>query len=496
MKVKLNGKEFDVPQNAMLKDLLPYEDSLVVIVRGKKDHEKRADTFKFQIGKGSLTLKIENQELWKAIEDKIQELEIAWRTKRVIAFGPFSCNLKCSTISHEYEPGEVILSFAGGSMESAFLMFAVTRYPLTHCSSADGVVARVIEGFEVLRSLEIGEKIEKIEPVFGRGDLGGVKVRASLDEKLLEGDEIYSQVILNLKKDNPSASEYAMTVLEKNRNVEELTKTFIRFNGIKGLKIGEENPEKRIRGAVTIRRNGKNAGDIYFYLKDRMPHRDHSVVGFVESGVELLEVAQKGDKIKIVTNPSRIDLIGLTQAEAEAFLAKNGLKQIREGEAQDEDIVISQIPETTFEAFSRGEVITVGVKPSKIVKLKIFDELAPKTALYFRIATSLVGKRIGKLPVYFKTKDLVVFKTTVSFEEPLIPENTPKNLVSAGDIGVTNMSRKHAGLIGVRFTDSKDFGPTAERFESTNIVGKVVENFEVIKEAKEGSEIYIMEVQE
>ncbi|MEM2086934.1 MAG: hypothetical protein QXF06_05960, partial [Archaeoglobaceae archaeon] len=124
MKVKLNGKEVDAPQNATLKDLLPHEEQLIVIVREKRDQEKKAENFKIQIGKGNITLKIENQELWKAIESKVQGLEIAWRTKRVLAFGPFSCDLKCSTVSHEYEPGEVVLSFAGGSIESAYLMFA------------------------------------------------------------------------------------------------------------------------------------------------------------------------------------------------------------------------------------------------------------------------------------------------------------------------------------------------------------------------------------
>ncbi|MDI9610269.1 MAG: methanogenesis marker 3 protein [Archaeoglobales archaeon] len=496
MKVKLNGKEVDAPQNATLKDLLPHEEQLIVIVREKRDQEKKAENFKIQIGKGNITLKIENQELWKAIESKVQGLEIAWRTKRVLAFGPFSCDLKCSTVSHEYEPGEVVLSFAGGSMESAYLMFAVTRYPLTHCTISDGVVARVIEGLGVLRSLEIGEKIEKVEPVFGRKHSGGIRIRANKDEQLYEGDEIYSQVSVDLRKDLPSASEYAMAVLERKNAVEEFTNTFIRFEGLKGISIGEENPEKRIRGAVTIRRSGKNSGSVYFYLRDRMPHRDHCVVGFVESGIELLEVAQRGDKIKIVTNPSRIDLVGLTQAEAETLLAKRGLRQHREGDTEDHAVIVSQIPETSLEILSRGEVATFGVKASKVIKVRLFDELAPKTALYFRIATGLVSKKVGRLPVYFKTRDLVVFKPNISFEEPLIPENTPRVLVSAGEIGVTNMSRKHAGLIGVRFNDSKDFGPTAERFESTNIVGKIVENFDLIREAREGNEIYIMEVRE
>ncbi|MEM0301694.1 MAG: methanogenesis marker 3 protein [Archaeoglobaceae archaeon] len=496
MKVKVNGKEVEVSQNATVKDVLGDEAHLVVIVRKIKDYEKHFDTFKLKIGKESITIKIENQELWEAIKEKLSGVEIVWRTKRLLAFGPFSCDLKCSQVQHDYEPGEVILSFAGGNAESAYLIFAITRYTLNHFTIGDGVIARVIEGFKALRLLEIGEKIEKIEPVAGKEGFKGIRIRATLDHPLMDGDEIYSHVMVNLLSSTPYASEYSMKVFERNSWVEEVTNTYVRFKGIKGLSITEENNEKRLRGSVTVRRNGKNAGSVYVYLKDRMPHKDHCIVGFVNNGLELLDVAQKGDRVKIITNPVRIDVVGLTQKEAECLLAQKGFKHIREGDIEDEAIVVSQIPETTFEVFSRGEVVTFGVKSNKIVKVKIFDESAPKTALYFRIATGLISKKVGKIPVYFKTRDLVIFKPTISFEEPLIPENLPRDLVKAGEIGVTNMSRKHAGLIGVRFSDSKEFGPTAERFESTNLVGKIVENFEVIKESKEGSEIYIMEVQE
>lgn len=496
MKIRINGREVEVPQNASISDILPESGHLVVIVRERKDQEKLADTFKLKIGKQSVTLKVEKEEIWNAVRDKILGLEVSWRTKRVLAFGPFSCDLHCSSFQHEYEPGEVFLSLAGGSKESAFLMFAVARYQISHCTIADRVIGRVVEGFRSLRLLEIGERIEKIEPVLDKGRSAGIKRRAEMRERVLEGDEIYSQLAVNLRKDVPGASDYAMAVLESNCRVEELTNTYVRFKGIKGIGVGEENPEKRIRGAVTIRRTGKNAGDIYVYLRDRMPHRDHCVVGFVESGIELLEVAKKGDLISVVTNPGRIDLLGLTQLQAQKLLAEKGLKQRREGDTDDDAIVVSQMPENTFEILSRGEVKTFGVRPERIVKVKIFEDLAPKTALYFRIASGLVKRSVGKLPVYFKTKDLVVFKPSVNFEEPLIPENNPRELVKPGEIGVTNMSRKHAGLIGVRFSESRDFGPTAERFESTNIVGVVLENFEVIKDSKEGEVIYLMEVRE
>lgn len=107
MRIKINGEEVEVPEGATIKDLLPNE-HLVVLVRRREGYEKKADVFKLKIGGGNLTVKLLNPELWRAIEAKVQGLEMAWRTKRVVAFGPFSCDLKCSKMEHEYEPGDVL----------------------------------------------------------------------------------------------------------------------------------------------------------------------------------------------------------------------------------------------------------------------------------------------------------------------------------------------------------------------------------------------------
>ena len=66
--------------------------------------------------------------------------------------------------------------------------------------------------------------------------------------------------------------------------------------------------------------------------------------------------------------------------------------------------------------------------------------------------------------------------------------------MEAGEIGVTNMSRKNLGLIGIRTIDTDEFGPTGEAFSATNVVGKVVGNIEGLNKLKDGSTLYIYEV--
>ena len=84
-----------------------------------------------------------------------------------------------------------------------------------------------------------------------------------------------------------------------------------------------------------------------------------------------------------------------------------------------------------------------------------------------------------------------MFKSVPKESKGLIPENTPKEEVKAGQIGVTNMSRRHIGMVGVRFEDNKEFGPTGEPFQGTNIIGSVVRGLENLEKYKEGDTIYV-----
>ena len=73
----------------------------------------------------------------------------------------------------------------------------------------------------------------------------------------------------------------------------------------------------------------------------------------------------------------------------------------------------------------------------------------------------------------------------------LVPENIPPKCVNAGQIGITNMSRRHVGMIGIRFEDNDEFGPTGEPFAGTNIIGSVVKGLENLEKFKEGETVYV-----
>ena len=75
----------------------------------------------------------------------------------------------------------------------------------------------------------------------------------------------------------------------------------------------------------------------------------------------------------------------------------------------------------------------------------------------------------------------------------LIPENNPIDKVIRGQIGITNMASKSAGLIGIRFEDNSEYGPTAEAFEATNIIGDIVSDYDRLEELKEGVVVYVTE---
>lgn len=102
---------------------------------------------------------------------------------------------------------------------------------------------------------------------------------------------------------------------------------------------------------------------------------------------------------------------------------------------------------------------------NKIIVIELFEDKAPITAWYFRKTTGLTTKRVGKLHVYFKHKDIVMFKGNPEYAKGLLPENIPTDKVEPCSIGVTNMVSRYKGMIGVRLGESDKFGPTGESFE-------------------------------
>jgi len=208
--------------------------------------------------------------------------------------------------------------------------------------------------------------------------------------------------------------------------------------------------------------------------------------------MQLLDMVSYSDEITVQTFPERIMTLSMTQKDAEEFLTEKGVKQIREGLQDDQAVVVRQEPHYTMDIIAQGQVKTYGIPEEDIVHVKL-DQNAPRSTWYFQKITGLLDSPVGSLNVHFAFPGmkLLMFKSVPKESKGLIPENTPKDVVESGQIGITNMSRRHIGMVGVRFEINNEFGPTGEPFQGTNIIGKVVRGMENLEKYKEGDTIYV-----
>lgn len=143
----------------------------------------------------------------------------------------------------------------------------------------------------------------------------------------------------------------------------------------------------------------------------------------------------------------------------------------------------------------RSKKVTLRSIPSaRLVRIELYDDLAPKTIDYFRHVVGLKERPVGPLPVFFVYENTVLFKPLIDalkYKE-LLPENKPTGPVPAGSLGVTNQVAKRTGLIGVKFVEDKRYGPSGEKFEGTNIIGRVID-LDKLKDVREGETVYVME---
>ena len=71
----------------------------------------------------------------------------------------------------------------------------------------------------------------------------------------------------------------------------------------------------------------------------------------------------------------------------------------------------------------------------------------------------LLENPIGKIKVHFAVPGMhiVIFEGDKKLAKGLVPENNPVDKVIRGQIGITNMASKSAGLIGIRFEDNSEY---------------------------------------
>jgi len=509
--VSIDGKVHKVSKSITVKSLLekigaPTDITVAAITKSKEEIAKLTDQFRMKTDRGNIEVEIqaENLEIWNKFVVKRGRLEVRWVTPKNVMIGSFPTDLKPSDRNVKYEAGDVEVSLAGFDPKNGHIVLIKDRHESCYAAPAKKTVfGRVISGRHLLNALRVGDSVE-IEPLIKGNTYREFVKRLDLSNRITKPIDIYTHLKIKVSKENPVTAEHMFFIVRDGFiKADEVTPSFLCYKRSTGILLPQEKYRKRMRGAVTIRNSGEKSGAMFIYRDNRPPSSAHNVVGMVEEGVGILAVAQKDDKIWAKTEPRQVDCVGLTQQQAEEHLSNRHLKQKRHGALDDDATVVDQDPPSTFDAYEKHIVNTFGVKSSEILKIKIYDKYAPKTARYLRIMTGLNYRHIGRLETYFLRPEVgfILFKGISEFPQSkteldklLTPENTPTEIVEKNEIGVTNTASKYVGMIGVRLESSKDFGPTGEGPVGTNLVAKVISGFESLKKLKDKSQMYIMEV--
>ncbi|MDH5815509.1 MAG: methanogenesis marker 3 protein [Candidatus Nezhaarchaeota archaeon] len=504
--VTIDGRSLEVEKGTTVKELLEkcgikYEGQVIIGLKMVKEQLMlEATNFVFETTKGSFVVEVyeESIETWRNVLRNIGTLKVKWSTPRDIRLGVFTINLRPELKTKEWRAWDVLVSAEGLDVENAHLIILKARQTATY-AIPQGIdrLGRVSRGKNVVLNLQVGDLITSVKPMVTPEQLSKAIVRLDVNDEITEPIDIFTKVKIRLFDSSPVSAELFMSLIEMHGfTVTKALSTFIRNDFFKGLRTPLENKSRRVRGSVTIRISGHNVGSIYVYKKSCPSSLHHSVIGQVDSGIEIIDVARAGDKILIETEPRSLNLIGLTQAEASKILSSYGIVHEREWSSGDEDVIVDQEPSLTFQVLKEGRVKTRGVPASKLLIVKLYYDQAPKTVWYFKALTGLLHSKVGRLKVYFANPmiDFILFEGNKDLSKALLPENNPKDKVKPLTIGVTNMSKRFVGMVGVRLTESTSYGPTGEDFAGTNIIGEVVSGLEVLKEAREGSTIYVMEM--
>lgn len=507
MQVKINGEEFDLPNDSTIKDAIkianaPYHDGCVLsVIQGKEEVESHVDKYKLKTNKGSIIIELlsnaspEIIKTWKNRYQDFNGLRIRWTTSDDVAIGPIKTDLEPSRNEYEYNRWDVILSLSGFTSEATHIIFIKDKHRGVYGvpEGNKGVFAKIIGGKRTIMKLTDEDVIKQVQPVVERKSIVKSASIIDLNTPISTKNEIYTYTSIEASDKSPESVEHFFALSEKGEmKIDYESNSFIGFYDLQGLENPREHVDQRKRGTVTVRNTGKGVGKVYIYREDRVSTPSHSVLGKVNKGMELLDIAKEGDMITFKTIPERIMALALTQKDAEELLLKHDITQVRDGVVSDDAIIIRQEPRFTMDIIREKHVKTVGINEEDLVYININNK-APRSSWYFKKITGLLNSPIGALKVQFAYPgtNVMMFEGSPKDSKGLVPENTPREKVTAGQIGLTNMSKKYTGMIGVRFEDNTEFGPTGEPFQSTNILGEVVKGIEKLEKFKEGNIVYV-----
>lgn len=503
----MNGQGYALPEGSTLGDALkvsraPHIAGAAVGII-KKAAEKRTEKiteYAINTPKGELRIEIKDPEsssgkLWAEHYKEYEEKGIHWESPEALAFGPFEADIKPSRETGSYEAFDILFGAGGFDPHNTHLILSRKRHKAEYGSPEDGVFATIVTGRKIISKLSRGDSILSIEPVIEWEQIAEKKCTTDLSTLLENEDSIFTYFEVELSINSPVGAEhfYALT-REGTLKVDVVTSSFISDDNLREVPAPYENFEPRKEGAISVRTVGYGTGRIYISKEERPSSLVHSVVGQVTKGLELIKLAEKGQKLSVESLPPQIVLLGHSFEEVEPVLSSIGVELIRDGYTGEDAVIVRQDPPTTLEILGGAKVTAYGVSRAKLIEVELYTERAPKSVDFFRHALELKTKTVGKLPVYMIYETTYLFKTekdVVKYKE-ILPENTPTDKVLAGEIGITNQAAKRMGTIGVRLEDDDLFGPTGEKFSSTNIVGRIIEP-DRLKGIKEGDAIYVTE---
>ena len=510
MLIKINGEEIDVADGSSIQDVIaetnaPYTPgSIICLIKGKKELEKNISKYKIKTNLGSIIIQLDESDeakplvdVWKNQYEEFVDLDIRWSTPSEVAIGPIVTDLEPTSDEYKYFEGDVVLSLSSFSNESTHLI--MLKGNTTNVYSVPpynkGVFAHVIGGKKTLENLTDDYKVIGIEPIVERSTTTDSASVSDLSTVLEEGNELYTYISFEIDENSPICVEHLFSIIKDGRvKVSYDSESFLGFYDLAGIDKPKENTTQRARGTITVRNKGVGVGKLFIYRENRVLSPNHTTVGKIVNGMEIIDIAKENDFVTVKSEQQRLMLLNKTQKEATDMLSKVGVEHMIDGMVDDDAIIVEQTPKHTIDILKEGKVITKAINKGDLCTIKFSDD-APRSVRYFKYISGLLENPIGKIKVHFAVPGMhiVIFEGNKKLAKGLIPENNPVDKVVRGQIGITNMASKSAGLIGIRFEDNSEFGPTAESFEATNIIGDITSDYDYLEKLKEGVEVYVTE---
>jgi putative methanogenesis marker protein 3 len=510
MKVIFNGEPQEV-RSDKLGDIIEeldgaYKQGCLIAVISEKERGELKNEFSLKTAKGEARIKIVGEKdteavsLFRDVYKKFRDEKgvVGWKSEDITAIGPIESNLSVEKSVHKYNKWDVFFGLGGFDPGMTYLMISKREHEAAYGTDTDAVIGRLTRGRGIISDLNEGDKIGEITPIVTKAERVGF-VTTDLNTKIEEGQEIFTYAKVKLIQEAPMSSEHFLSLTRDDTfSIDDSTHTYLASGALKGLSLPTESIQYRSKYYLSVRKEGTDRGTVYAYKGSRLPHPSHNVLGEIIQGGDLIDYAKPGDTIYTITDPKWMMLVGRTQKEAEEFFERENIEQVREGDRDDDAVVVDQSPALTMDIIDVGTVRTVGVKRKAVLEVELFRKEAPRTLWYFRKVSGLINRPIGNLKVHFTVPGmLVLFEGSAEEAGTLVPENLPTGEIQKGVLGVTNMSRANRGLMGIRLNDSKEYGPTGESFDGANIVlsfsSLTPSTMSFLSKLKEGEMIYVKE---